>query len=87
MFCPYVGFSPSCYKPEWVELILTIHLIHLATVGPGVYAASNRNEYQKQKNNVSGEADDLIAICEPIVQTVGSLTSHNLIGLHALLWG
>jgi hypothetical protein len=26
----------------------------LAALGPGVYSAS-RNEYQKQKNNVSGE--------------------------------
>jgi hypothetical protein len=24
-------------------------------LGPGVYSASNRNEYQKQKNNVSWE--------------------------------
>jgi hypothetical protein len=24
-------------------------------LGPGVYSASNRNEYQKHKNNVSGE--------------------------------
>jgi hypothetical protein len=24
-------------------------------LGPGVYSACNRNEYQKQKNNVSGE--------------------------------
>jgi hypothetical protein len=43
-------------------------------VGSGVYSASNRNEYQKQKNNVSGSrkrpvprADNLTAICEPIV--------------------
>jgi hypothetical protein len=43
-------------------------------LGPGVYSVSNRNEYQKQKNNVSGvkvrpvsEADNLIAICEPTV--------------------
>jgi hypothetical protein len=27
----------------------------LVALGPGVYSASNRNEYQKQKNNVSGE--------------------------------
>jgi hypothetical protein len=27
----------------------------LAILGPGVHSASNRNEYQKQKNNVSGE--------------------------------
>jgi hypothetical protein len=26
-----------------------------AALGPGVYSASNRNEYQKQNNNVSGE--------------------------------
>jgi hypothetical protein len=25
------------------------------TMGPGVHPASNRNEYQKQKNNFSGE--------------------------------
>jgi hypothetical protein len=50
-----------CYKPinrgfetrlgEW---FLSIYLILLAGLGPGVYSASNRNEYQKQKNNVSG---------------------------------
>jgi hypothetical protein len=26
-----------------------------AALGPGVYSASNRNEYQKQENNVSGK--------------------------------
>jgi hypothetical protein len=26
-----------------------------AALGPGVYSASNRNEYQKHRNNVSGE--------------------------------
>jgi hypothetical protein len=31
------------------------HLILLATLGPGVYSASNRNHYQNQKNNVSEE--------------------------------
>jgi hypothetical protein len=51
-----------CYKPEgrgfvtwWVERICSIYLILLAALGPGVYSAFNRNEYQKQKNNVSGE--------------------------------
>jgi hypothetical protein len=29
--------------------------ISVATLGLGVYSASNRNEYQKQKNSVSGE--------------------------------
>jgi hypothetical protein len=32
-----------------------IYLILAAALGPGVYSASNRNEYKKQKNNVSGE--------------------------------
>jgi hypothetical protein len=47
-----------CYKPEgrgWGEWFLSIYLILLVALGPGVYSASNRNEYQKHKNNVSGE--------------------------------
>jgi hypothetical protein len=31
------------------------NLILPAALDPGVYSASNRNEYQKQKNYVSGE--------------------------------
>jgi hypothetical protein len=34
---------------------VSIYLILPAALGPGVYLASNRNELQKQKNNVSGE--------------------------------
>jgi hypothetical protein len=52
----------TCYKPEghrfetrWGEWFLSIYLILPAALGPGVYSASNRNEYQKHKNNVSGE--------------------------------
>jgi hypothetical protein len=33
--------------------LFSIHLILPAAIGPGVYSASNRNEYQKKKNNVS----------------------------------
>jgi hypothetical protein len=51
-----------CYKPEgrgfenrWGEWFLSIHLILPVALGPGVYSASNRNEYQKHINNVSGE--------------------------------
>jgi hypothetical protein len=33
----------------------SIFLILPAAVDPGVHSASNRNEFQKQKNNVSGE--------------------------------
>jgi hypothetical protein len=32
-----------------------IYLILPAAIGSGVYSGSNRNEYQKQKTNVSGE--------------------------------
>jgi hypothetical protein len=39
-------------KPDEVKCFK--YLIFLAVLGPGVYSASNRNEYQKQKN-VSGE--------------------------------
>jgi hypothetical protein len=35
--------------------LFSIYLILPAALGPGVYSASNRNEYQTQKNNVTGE--------------------------------
>jgi hypothetical protein len=53
-----------CYKQEGRgletrqgELILffLIYVILSAPLGPDVYWASNRNEYQKQENNVSVE--------------------------------
>jgi hypothetical protein len=51
-----------CYKPEGRgfetrigKLFLYVYLILLTALDPGVYSASNRNEYQKQNNNVSGE--------------------------------
>jgi hypothetical protein len=38
------------------EVNFKIYLILPATLGPLIYSASNRNEYQKHKNNnVSGE--------------------------------
>jgi hypothetical protein len=36
-------------------IFFSIYLILLVALGPGVYSASNRNKYQKQENNVSGE--------------------------------
>jgi hypothetical protein len=33
----------------------SISLILPAALGPGVHSASNRNEYQKQENNICGE--------------------------------
>jgi hypothetical protein len=35
--------------------MFSIYIILLAALGPGVYSASDSNEYQKQKNNVYGE--------------------------------
>jgi hypothetical protein len=35
--------------------MFSIYFILLAAIGPGVYSASNRKEYQKHTNNVSGE--------------------------------
>jgi hypothetical protein len=43
------------FKTWWGELIFSIYLFPPAILGPGVHSASNRNEYQKQKSNVSGE--------------------------------
>jgi hypothetical protein len=42
-------------RPDMVNKVSSIYLILLTALGPGVYSASNRNECQKQKNNVSGE--------------------------------
>jgi hypothetical protein len=42
-----------CSKPDEVSTF-TIYLILPAALDSGFYSASNRNEYQKQKNNVSG---------------------------------
>jgi hypothetical protein len=51
-----------CYKPKGCvfetqrgERIFSIYIILLAALDPGVHSACKRNEYQKQKNNVSGE--------------------------------
>jgi hypothetical protein len=38
-------------SPYEVIKFLSIYLILPAALGPGVYSASNRNEYQKQKSN------------------------------------
>jgi hypothetical protein len=38
-----------------VTELFSIYLVLPAAQGPGVHLASNRNEYQKQNNNGSGE--------------------------------
>jgi hypothetical protein len=62
-----------CYKPDEVFEFF-FYLIFPAAIGPGVCSASNRNEYQKQKNTFLGSgarsvrrAGSLTAICESIV--------------------
>jgi hypothetical protein len=42
-------------RPTEVNYFFSIYLILPATLRPGVYSASNRNKYQKQKNYISGE--------------------------------
>jgi hypothetical protein len=42
-------------RPDEVIELFSIALFLPAVLGPGVYSASNRNEYQKEKNNVSKE--------------------------------
>jgi hypothetical protein len=45
-----------CPIPDEVtEFFFPIYLLLPAALGPGVYSASNRNEYQKQKEKVSVE--------------------------------
>jgi hypothetical protein len=55
-------------------LIFSVYLTIPAVLGPGVYLASNGNEYQKQKTmflesraRPALEADSLTALCEPII--------------------
>jgi hypothetical protein len=50
-------FSVSWQFPpdEVNDFFFLVYLILPAALVPGVHSASNRNEYQKQKNNVSGE--------------------------------
>jgi hypothetical protein len=41
-----------------VNTFFSIYIILPAALGPGVYSASDRNEYQKEKHNVSGEKSE-----------------------------
>jgi hypothetical protein len=41
--------------------LFSMYIILPAALGPGVYSASNRNEYHKQKNYVSGEQSSACA--------------------------
>jgi hypothetical protein len=91
-----------CYRPQgrgfetrWGEWMFSIYLILPATLGPLVYSVCNRSEYRKQKNNVSGEYSAASAqgwqryrhLWVDCLNNVGSLTSHNPIGLYGLFRG
>jgi hypothetical protein len=49
--------------------MLSIYLILPAALGPGVYSASNRNEYQKHTNNISGGKAP--CLCGLVVRVLG----------------
>jgi hypothetical protein len=49
-------------------------------------SASSRTECQG-KGRLARKADNLNAICEPYLQTVGASASRKPMGLHGLLWG
>jgi hypothetical protein len=83
LFSPQLIVETLCFKPGGRVLetrgskILSIYLILTVAFVLGVYVASNRNEYQKHKNNVSVEysggrrvrlATLPLAGCEPIVK-------------------
>jgi hypothetical protein len=67
-------FEALCNTPEGRISIPDVIEFSLGALGPGVYSASNRNNYQKQINKMflgSRErqvckADNLTAICELI---------------------
>jgi hypothetical protein len=42
-------------RPNEVNAFFSIYIILPAALDHGLYSASNRNKYQKQKNNVSGK--------------------------------
>jgi hypothetical protein len=59
--------------------------------GPGVYSASDRNEYQKivlrGEAGLERKADNLCTIYKSTVYNVGSSTAHNPMGLRGMLQG
>jgi hypothetical protein len=48
------SWKDAVLRPDEVIEIFSTYLILQAALGPGVYSASNKNDYQKQKN-VPGE--------------------------------
>jgi hypothetical protein len=50
----HVSWKVGEYRPDEVNRFFSMYLILPAALGSGVYSASDRNEYQRQKN-VSGK--------------------------------
>jgi hypothetical protein len=73
----------------FIYFFFSIYLTLPAALDPGVYSASNINEYKKQKNNISGEQSSRgvqLTTIPPSVScldNVGSLTSHNFLACTA----
>jgi hypothetical protein len=72
----------------------SIYLTFLAALYPEVYSVSNRNEQQNYENKFSEEHSAAgVRVWKPrrqvqahCLDNVGSLRSHNTIGLYGLLW-
>jgi hypothetical protein len=76
--CGSVVVKALCLGSIPDEVNFLIYLILPAALGPGVYSASNRNEYEKHKKIIMflgskvrrvRMADNFTTICEPIVWT------------------
>jgi hypothetical protein len=49
------GWAIVGSRPDEENKFSSIYLIRSAALGPEVHSASNKNEYQKQENNVAGK--------------------------------
>jgi hypothetical protein len=73
--CSHTQWEFQILPDEVNDFFFSIYLILPAAIGLGVYSACNRNEYQKLKKKIflvsraqpAPKADNLTAICEPIV--------------------
>jgi hypothetical protein len=99
--CGSVVVETLCYKLEghgfetlWGELIFSVYLILPAALHPGIHSASKKWVPEAEKYCFCGiersQCIGLIALPPSVsdcLDDVGSLTSHNPIGLHSLLQG